>query len=247
MIHARNMQCGMTLIELLVAMTIALIALGAGGTLYLSSSQTNKVLLMQNHLAEDGRFALHMIQRIVSQAGYRSGAGVARFSDYFSATSGTEFSVKFDADGVNQIDCNGLPASGSTSLTIQKNGSALQCGTVNWIAPLGGGGQGTEVVDFQVRYGVDTGPNPTAPEIACGLTDGRDCVADSYGATLGGVGVDQLVAVKVCLVLRTENTDSSLSSKVSLHKDCSGTDIAASNTDGRLYRTFNSTVLLRNL
>lgn len=253
MTQDKILQRGMTLVELMVAMIIALIALGAGGTLYLNSSRVNRVLQMQNHLAEDGRFALHMIQRVISQAGYRGGAGAARATDYFIATSSTQFSVKFNADGVNQIGCDGGPASvGAQSLTIEEDGSthSLKCGGNQWIGPLGGG-MGTEVADFQVEYGVDTLP-VTSEAIGCGavsvlnVSRERDCVADSYGTALS-VGVDKLVAVRVCLVLRTENTDTFLESKDAVVNDCSGAAITDSQTDGKLYRTFNSTILLRNL
>ena len=247
MTQTKKLQSGLTLIELMVAMVIALIALGAGGALYLTSSQTNRVLQMQNHLAEDGRFALHMLQRVISQAGYRGSAGNARASDYFTATSGTAFSVKFDADGTNLIGCDGAPAAaGVTTLAVEKSATSLTCGGTAWVGPLGGLAQGTEVADFRVEYGVDTGPSTVAtPAIACGGGT-RDCVADSYATSLGGVSVDNLVAVRVCLVLRTENTNSSLRNKASV-SDCSGTAIANSQTDERLYRTFNSTILLRNL
>lgn len=247
MTQTKKLQSGLTLIELMVAMVIALIALGAGGALYLTSSQTNRVLQMQNHLAEDGRFTLHMLQRLISQAGYRGGTGTARASDYFAATSGTAFSVKFDADGTNLIGCNGAPAvAGVTTLAVQKSGTSLTCGGTTWVGPLGGSAQGTEVADFRVEYGVDTTPSTVAtPAIACGGGT-RDCVADSYATSLGGVSVNNLVAVRVCLVLRTENTNSSLRNKASV-SDCSGTAIANSQTDEKLYRTFNSTILLRNL
>ena len=245
MTQTKKLQSGLTLIELMVAMVIALIALGAGGALYLTSSQTNRVLQMQNHLAEDGRFTLHMLQRLISQAGYRGGTGTARASNYFAATSGTVFSVNFDADGTNLIGCDGAPAAaGSTTLTVQKSGASLTCSGTTWVGPLGGSAQGTEVADFRVEYGVDTGPSTVAtPTISCGNKT-RDCVADSYATSL--TSVDNLVAVRVCLVLRTENTNSSLRNKASV-SDCSGTAIANSQTDEKLYRTFNSTILLRNL
>ena len=262
----KTSQAGLTLIELMVAMFIALIALGAGTALYLSSTQTNRLVQMQNNLTEDGRFALHMLQRLLSQAGYRDNPGEARGlgNPHFAATSSSAFTVGFKSDGVNQIGCNGAIAnSGNQSLIIELNGSCLQCrsagsaGTcpstasnnnlIDLVGPLPSGSSlGTEVADFQVRYGIDTGPNPTAPEIACG-GGARDCIADSYVTSLpAGTTVDQVVAVQVCLVLRTENTHPALASKPVVSNCANSADIANSSTDQKLYRTFRSTILLRN-
>lgn len=257
-------QAGITLVELMVAMFIALLALGAGGALYLSSSQTNRVLQMQNHLTDDGRFALQMLQRLISQAGFRANPGEARGlgNAHFAVTSGTAFTVGFKADGANQIGCNGaISNSGNQSLVIELNGTCLQCRStgggagacpstnnniVDLLGPLSSGlSQGTEVADFQVLYGLDTGPNPTAAEIACGGGT-RDCVADSYATTLGGATIDQVVAVQVCLVLRTENTDAALASKAAVRNCADTADIANSTTDQKLYRTFRSTIQMRN-
>lgn len=264
MMRIRIHQSGMTLVELMVGMFIALVALGAGGTLYLSSSQTNRVLQMQNHLTEDGRFALQMLQRLISQAGYRGNPGEARGlgNPHFAVTSGTAFTVGFKADGTNTMVCDGTTgSSGNQSLVVELNGSCLQCRStggstgacpstnnniIDLIGPLANGlSQGTEVADFRVLYGIDTGPNPTAPEIACG-GGSRDCIADSYAASLGSATVDQVVAVQVCLVLRTENTEPTLASKAAVRNCANSADISGSTTDEKLYRTFRSTILLRN-
>lgn len=264
MMQTRIHQSGLTLVELMVGMFIALVALGAGGALYLSSSQTNRVLQMQNHLTEDGRFALQMIQRLVSQAGYRDNPGEARGlgNPHFAVTSATAFTVGFKADGTNIMACDGtVNTSGNKSFLVEKNGSCLQCrstggsagacpstnnNVIDLIGPLASGlSQGTEVADFRVLYGIDTGPNPTEAAIACG-GGSRDCIADSYATTLSGATVDQVVAVQVCLVLRTENTNPTLASKAAVRNCANSADIANSATDEKLYRTFRSTILLRN-
>ncbi|WP_298393692.1 PilW family protein [uncultured Azonexus sp.] len=265
MIFGDNRQAGFTLIELMVSMLIALVALGAGGTLYLSSSQSNRLLQMQNRLTEDGRFAIQMLQRMAAQAGYRDNPGEARGlgNPHFAATSSSSFTVGFKADGSSMIGCAGaLANSGNQSIVISLNGACLQCrssgsaatcpaptnnnNTVDWVGPFAAnGGMGSEVVDFQVLYGIDEGPNPTLQEVSCG-GGVRDCVADRYVASLpSGVSVDQVVALQICLVLRSENTEASLSNKPAV-TNCAGALIANSATDQRLYRTFRTTALLRN-
>jgi hypothetical protein len=151
-------------------------------------------------------------------------------------------------------------------MTIEKSGAKLVCrfdtngdgdvidaadGSVDWIAPAAAGaGNGTEVVDFSVKLGVDTGPAGMNENLGCGTVSGgvkpRDCIADAYVSALpGGVTAAQIVAIKVCWMLRSEATDASITRNANV-KDCSNADIANSSNDRKLYRTFHSTVLLRN-
>lgn len=260
-------QSGLTLVELMVGMLIALVALSAGGALYLSSSQANRMLQMQNRLTEDGRFVLQMIQRAVAQAGFRNAPGEARGAGnaYLAATSSTSFTVGFQADNSSMLGCTGavIAGTGNQSLVIERNGSCLQCRSagsaptcpaptdvntaVDWVGPFpNGGGLGSEVVDFQVLYGIDTGPNPTAPEISCGA-ETRDCVVDSYVSTLpNGVTIDQVMALQICLILRSENIAPEMGSKAAVANCARNGTINGSATDNRLYRTFRTTTQLRN-
>ncbi|MBE9609747.1 prepilin-type N-terminal cleavage/methylation domain-containing protein [Chitinilyticum piscinae] len=246
---------GFTLIELMVAMAIAMIALLAIAKVYIQTRQTFNLQAMQNRVAEDGRFAMAMLQRAVSQAGFRPNPATALPANHLASTGAGAFSVRFTADGTNQMSCNGSVApAGDTTLQIARSGSRLQCGSVDWIAP-NNGGSGTEVADFSVQYGIDTNDNdalgnPRTPaEYGCGADVGsmkaRDCVANRYVSNLAGITADQVVAVKLCLILRTEKTAPQLEKGAAV-TDCSGNALNGSQTDRRLYRTFNSTVLVRN-
>lgn len=245
-------QHGFSLVELMVAMMIALIALLAGSTMYLTTKQTNRIQQMQDALTQDGRFVMHMFQQVVSQAGFRDNPGLALGNDYLVPNSATSVTVGFTGDSISGVECDGSMSNGNKRLTIALNGTSLQCSAqggaaVNWIAPSGG--NGTEVASFRLQYGTDTGPNPTAASIGCGntitpTTRPRDCVPDTYDLAVAQANQTQIMAVKACLVLRTERTDTSLAKPVI--KDCSGNDIAGSASDNRLYRTFRTTVLLRN-
>ena len=72
-------QRGLSLVELLVGMTIALVAVAAATSMYVGTRQTSRVQASQARLAEDGRFAIFMLQRIIGQAGYRSKVGPGLF------------------------------------------------------------------------------------------------------------------------------------------------------------------------
>jgi type IV pilus assembly protein PilW len=243
---------GFSLVELLIAITISMVALIAVSASYVSSRQTNKVQGMQTPLTEEGRYAISMIQRIVSQAGFRQTPVSAMPANRIEVAANV-LTARFEADGSNLIACNGsVPAAGTAqALVIQKTNGKLQCGTVDWIAPaISGTGNSSEVVDFLVKFGIDTGPALTPENFGCGIanaaTKPRDCIADSYVSTLpSGVNADQIVSVKVCLLLRSEAVDSSVM-KPALVKDCSGTEIANTKDDRKLYRAFWTTILLKN-
>ncbi|MBM3116452.1 PilW family protein [Jeongeupia naejangsanensis] len=248
-----NTSRGFTLIELMVTMAIALVVLLAVSQLYLSSKQTYRVQNMQNHLSEDGRFALSMLQRVIGQAGYRADPTVALATDRISGNSGNSVTVKFAADGTNQIDCDGaVAAAGATTLAVALSSGKLQCGTTDWVAPSGSGG-GSEVADFKLQYGIDAVDTiPATPaDFGCGANVAggfkeRDCIANSYVSTLTGTQTaSQIVAVRACLVLRSEKTDVSISKPTTVN-DCAGQAIAGSDTDKKLYRTFHTTIVLRN-
>lgn len=244
---------GFTLIELMVAIVISLVGVLAATEAYLATRQTNRLQGMQSRLSEDGRFAVSMLQRFLSQAGFRVSPNTTLSADRI-AVAGNVITIKFAPDGANQIDCTGAVAAANAAdqtYTIQQSGTSLRCGVVNWIAPAASGaGNGTEVVDFAVRFGVDTGPAGTAEDFGCGVSAAsvkpRDCITDSYVSALpGGVTSDQITAVRACLVLRSEAIDSSVVKPAAV-KDCSGADIANTQIDNKLYRTFTTTVLMKN-
>jgi prepilin-type N-terminal cleavage/methylation domain-containing protein len=247
----RHQQTGFSLVELLVAIAISMVAMVAVTSVYISSKGTARLQEMQQRLSEDGRFGNAMLQRIISQAGYRETPSDNLDDTRISVNADNDITVKFRTDGANQVICDGsTPAAADQTLVIKKDGSKLLCGAVEWIAPAtAGAGNGTEVMDFSVKMGVDTGPANTPENFGCGAALGgvkpRDCIVDEYVSSLGAYTADQIVALKICWVLRSEATDASIV-KAGAVKDCANNDISGSQNDRKLYRTLNTTVLLRN-
>ncbi|QNM95277.1 PilW family protein [Chitinimonas koreensis] len=261
---AYRKQTGFTLIELMISVVIALVVLLGVSNLYLGTRQTNKIQTMQSRLSEDGRFAVSMLQRMIGQAGYRNSPNLAvnanRLTPGTGSASTTSATVQFTADGNNQIGCPGtVAAAGAYTAVINFAANALTCtagGTsTSWLAGAGSGAGGSsDVVDFRLQYGVDANDAvPATPaDYGCGATAAnptlrvRDCIADSYVSALtGGQTSDQIVSVRACIVLRSEQSDSRVVKRAA-YNNCSGTAIANSQNDGRLYRTFNTTVLIKN-
>lgn len=260
-------QRGLSLVELMVGMTIALVAVAASTSMYVATKTTSRIQSSQARLAEDGRFAIFMLQRIIGQAGYRPPDGTLKIqpliADYLTpdATNAvSKLKVKFTGDTVSSIDCTGAPVSGAQGLTISGSGGALTCTNeanvvTNWIvASSSGTGNATELVDFQLRYGTDrwgtAGSGVVVPlSIGCGNDSGsgkeRDCVADTYDESVAKANASKIVSVKACLVLKAEATDGRIAKSAAV-KNCSGNDVTNSQNDGKLYRTFRTTILLRN-
>ena len=242
---------GFSLIELLISLTIALVAVLAATTLYSGTRQTYRVQEMQNRLTEDGRFAISMLQRVVAQAGFKPTTNPetpwGALGSYIQPTSATQMTVRFIGDGANQIACDGSLAAGNRELVISSTGNNLDCSGESWIDSSG---SGTELVNFLLEYGSDNAPDTNAnygcgPAGAAAGTLAGDCVADTYVLATAQGASDRIVAVRACLVLRSLTTDASII-KGAAYADCSGNDIADSQNDNRLYRTFRTTVLLRN-
>lgn len=237
---------GFSLVELMVAMTLALVAMLAATELYTNTRQTYRIQGMQSRLAEDGRYAMSMLQRVLLQANFRTNpvaAAVAGFVTPDASTPATKFQIQFNGDNINTVDCSGAPVAGTpTVLTVYKSSTQLQCDTTGGASGTWVSGSGTELASFSVKYGVDTSaPAGTVAPYLCGASG--DCVADSYVTT--GITNSQIVAVRICMVLRSTETDASVT-RAAAYVDCGGANIAASTTDHKLYRTFNSTVLIRN-
>lgn len=243
---------GFTLIELMISLVIALVAILAATQMYLGSRETNRSQAKQATLSEDGRFALSMLQRVFTQAGFRPNPTLTLGgASPITAVSATSATVRFISDGINQIGCDGavLPNNGNAvqALTISSGAGKLQCGAVDWIAPASGS---SELVDFRLDFGVDNAPTTVkdfgcGPDVVVNTTKTGDCVPDTYALATAQAAPLQIVAIKICLVLRSDESERSLP-KGSAYQDCGNNPIANSQSDNRFYRTFRSTVLIRN-
>lgn len=249
-------QRGFSLVELMVSLTLGSLVILALGQIYSSTSASRRVQEMQSRLAEDGRFVMGISSRLLLQAGYRNSPTYGAPFQSVSASVSTASSVLFvfDTDGTNQIGCNGIveAASGSNrSVTIARNASGLNCiydngagpASTNWVvAAAAGTSRGVEVVDFNLQYGVDTANN-TGAASAYQCAAAADCIPDSYTST--PAATNRIVAVRVCVVLRSEQSAMAVS-RPAAFTNCTGAAIAASISDRKVYRIFRTTVAMRN-
>ena len=264
-------QAGLTLVELMVAMTLGLLLLIVIGTIYVGSAQTYRVQDDQSRLQETGRTALEMIGRSIRQAGYAN-IGV----------SPVDTKTGFGGTAITGTDCS---SGAQDTLTIQYDGTAgdRTCGNDLLTST---DEANAHIVQASFFYHLDTTtPTPT-PQLRCigqhstTPSAAADCTTS---ATTSGVpllddiedlqflyGVDndgdqtvdqytstptwsQVISVKVCVLVRSENTGI-VSGAAQRYLNCNGAlglDALTTNdfttaTDSRLRRAFVATFNLRN-
>ncbi len=251
-------QAGFTLVELMVAMTLGLLLLTAIGTIYVGSAQTYRVQDDQSRLQEAGRTALEMIGHSIRQAGYANiGVSPVDTKTGFGGTTitgtdgaaGAPDTLTLQYDGTNgDRTCSNttidVPDEANAfivqdSFNLDTVNSALRCDGIKAAAP-GAPGNGTELLtnieDLQFLYGVDNDGDQTVDQYTSSPSDW-----------------DQVISVKVCVLVRSENTGI-VSGAAQRYLNCNGAlglDALTTNdfttaADSRLRRAFVATFNLRN-
>ncbi len=133
----RARQAGVTLVELLVAMTIGLVITIAALAMLILGRGSFEAVDSTSQLMDRERFAMDIINRVVSQAGYQEFATTNLLTRQISNLLGTE--PEPDVFGWNNalyVAPNTLAISGNTTMT---NGSrSTGCGTVTDTSCLNG-------------------------------------------------------------------------------------------------------------
>lgn len=88
-------QKGLSLVELMVAMVLGLLVVGAVIELFISSRQLYRVQDVKARMQEDGRYALHYIGEFLSRGGYRGCESVSQqqsddYDNAIAVNDGTE-------------------------------------------------------------------------------------------------------------------------------------------------------------
>jgi type IV pilus assembly protein PilW len=235
----RCRQCGLTLVELMVALAVSLVLMAGVIQIYLSSKQTYRIQDGLARVQENGRFAMEHIGRFVRFAGYHVDSTVPADTVFTTAnlaiagTNGTgaasdSITLRFQSDGTMQ-DCQGADVTNGTMSTntfsISAN-SALLCNNgVNPVPqPLAEG-----VENLQILYGEDLVNNPP-------LRASRYLPAGSAGLNMGRV-----VSVRITLVVHTP--DDFLVEEAEPYT-LNGTTVTPA--DHRQRHVFSSTIILRN-
>lgn len=240
-------QLGLTLVELMIAMTLGLLVLLAISSIYIGSRQTFRLQDDNARLQETGRYALEVMGRSIRQGGFwnmpinpvaTATAFVGTPITGVNAASPTPDTVTVQYDGLaGDRDCEGtvLAANAVIAEAYRLNGSNLACDGVDADAtfqPLV-----SDIEDVQILYGVDTNINQSA---------------DRYTAAPTAADWPRVVSARVCVQARSANN---VNSAPQTFLNCAGalgtaTGAGALTTaaagDFRLRRTFVATYNLRN-
>ena len=249
---------GFTLVELMVAMAIALLLTVVIGEVFLNTRRSSTIQDDQARMQENTRFAVQTISRIVRQSSFRSYVGVAA-STYFPyatapAITGTEggttvsdqITVRFQGSGTASaadstiLDCLGTSyafgATGMSTFAIRSGGSdgnGLFCTADD---PTSGSAVWQELVpgveNMQILYGQDTDADRTA-NVYQRISD-----ISSTSSNL-----DNIVSARFALLLRSPTDTSQVKNTNSY--TLNGVSVGPFN-DGRVRRVVNFTVNLRN-
>ncbi|SFZ77196.1 PilW family protein [Chitinimonas taiwanensis] len=256
----KKTQQGFTIIELMVGLSLGLLLAFAVAAIYLQTGQSRNTQTELSRFNDNGRYVLDTYKRIVTQSGYRawSDAGSSKDNiqlnlafpaagDFLAGQTilekDNELLVRFKGDASkNIIRCD---KSDDADYPFLKDASvattfALYLDSGSLICKIAGEDDSKQilvknVVDYSLLYGEDTG-------------GAKDQIPDAY-VLAGAVGNwSDVYAVKLCFVLKSENAK--LLEKPMDYMKCDGSvsDGSAAGRAGDLamYRTFRSTIMLRN-
>lgn len=218
-------QTGLSLVELMVSVAIALVLMVALMQLLLGTIQTNRAMSDVARMQESGRNALELMGHAIRQAGARSDANVPFSGVPIAGINGVgtatdSITVQYDAQEGGETDCTGtvFPTGAvkpnlmtyAFAVNIAVNPPALTC-------------NGTAMVDnienLQLTYGLDADKNG---------------VIESYVAAPTVVQFGQTAAVRIELTVRGPSANVAASAN------------AASAPDNYLRQVFNATFAVRN-
>lgn len=231
-------QSGLSLIELMVAITLGLMITTSLGYILLGSRSTYRTQDASARVQDTGRFALEFIGRQLRSAGRNDLPPGNVFLPPVTtpiAGTATTLTVQYQDSDMGKTanvipDCNGDNIAGTV---VPNTGGANRYATViNAISldnvdlelECNGNGGGTQpfaegVEELQFRYTTGNGNWTAAP-------------------------VNPVVAVEVCI--RVRSITNGVVNTTQTIRDCAGADFTPNPADTRLRRTFTSVFALRN-
>jgi len=212
-------QAGLSLVELMVSVVIALVLMIALAQLLLGTMQTDRTTSDVARMQESGRNALELMGRAIRQAGARSNADVAFSGVALAGSNGAgapdAITAQYEAQDGGETDCagNAVAAGALMSYAFAVNTAAnpptLTCNGVSMV---------DNVEDLQITYGIDADKNG---------------VVESY-VDASTANFAQVAAVQITLTVRGPSAN--------IAAPASG----ASSAGGYLRQTFNATFTVRN-
>jgi len=224
--HAQN-QSGISLVEILVALSLSLVILAGVMHIFLNNKQTYRVQEAFARIQENGRFAMQFITRDIRMAGYVGcGSKIStpnNISDLAAPKGTPDIVSKFTGSGIEGFEYANLPIALSDTLSLT---------TANVVA-------GSDIV--QIKRAASTGARLTGNMNA----DNANIQLDGVTA-LGLFQPDDYLFISDCdkADIFVANNVSSASGKITIaHSNAVNTDNKLSKAyqdDAEVYRFVNS-------
>ena len=233
-------QRGLSLIELMVAITISLILMAGVGQIYIGTKASYNLQNGLGRLQENARYALDILAHNIGQAGYTTSAlGLDSFNSAeskenesenatmgFTQASGTA-SDTIEINYASATDCLGNATGGTATDRYYIAGSTLMC-LGNGSATAGALADGID--NMQVLYGEDT--------------DGND-VADVFVSADNVTDWAEIKSVRIALLASTADNMGTAATDNNTHV-LLNTPVIGPLNDNMLRRVFTTTILVRN-
>ena len=243
-------QLGLSLVELMVALTLSLVVMLVTTSIYVSNKNTYRFLDQYSLLQENGRFAMHYLRENILRTGFPNEANINPFpvvpTENTYANGSDDITVSFRS----ATDCLGNAPAGAAGLQlatktfdIAVNGQGVSELRCDGSGLVGGAATGAAVLvegiqNMQIEYGVDT-------------DIGQDGIANTYvtaaqvqaGVMPGGnPDWDRVVSVRVAVLVQGE--ENTLDAPLSVDYNILG---QRANFNDRIpRRVFTTTIPLRN-
>lgn len=233
----RSHQRGLTLVEIMVALTISLLLLAGVMQVLLSNKASHNLQSGLGRLQENARAAMDILSLNISMAGYTTGTtainkiNTANTLDNTTANATLGFTVAngkasdiIEINYQSATDCLGQATGGTATDRYYLNGTNLMC-LGNGSATPGIIAEGIE--NMQIFYGEDS--------------DG-DKIANRY-INAGNIAANPIVSIRIALLASTvENSSGNDTASYALLN----TPLLGPFNDTLLRRVFTRTIILRN-
>lgn len=214
-------QAGLSLVELMVSVVIALVLMIALMQLLLGTMQIDRATSDVSRMQESGRNALELMGHAIRQAGSRSNANVAFSGTAVTGTNGAgtaadSITLQYEAQGGGEANCTGADVAAGALVTYS---FAVDATVTPPVLQCNGTAVIDNVEDLQISYGIDADKNG---------------VIESYVDAPTATQFTQVAAVRVALTARGPTANIAVPAN------------PASATDNNLRQTFNATFTVRN-
>jgi len=238
--HNTNKQRGLSLVELMVAITISLVLMAGVGQIFISTKTSYNLQNGLGRLQENARYALDILALNVGKAGYTTSIlGIDAFNSAetkenetenaalgFTQVNGTA-SDTIEINYTSATDCLGNATGGTATDRYYLNGTTLMC-LGNGSATPGALAEGID--NMQILYGEDTDD---------------DDISNVFANAGNVTDWTAIKSVRIALLASTVD-DIGLAATDSNSHVLLNTPIIGPLDDDMLRRVFTTTILIRN-